>query len=234
VEQHTFAARERVESKTMIRLSHLLAPPDERVSFDFKTIDAGHHRVKYRGVDALRSPFDYVIYQMVISEVKPDLIIEIGTNFGGGALYMADLLRCLGRGEVHSIDISDKCPPVVKQHPHIRLFHDGWEGYDLATASKFGTVLVVEDGSHMYEGTLGAIVKFAPVVSVGSYLIVEDGIVDHLGRSSDFNGGPCRAIREFLPSHPDFTVDRRWCDFFGRNATNNVNGYLKKTQSRTA
>ena len=43
-----------------------------------------------------------------------------------------------------------------------------------------------------------------------------------------FKGGPCKAIREFLPKHPEFIVERKWCDFFGKNATNNVNGFLKK------
>jgi cephalosporin hydroxylase len=66
------------------------------------------------------------------------------------------------------------------------------------------------------------------VVSKNSYLIVEDGIVDKLGVSKIFNGGPCKAIREFLPQHPEFVVERKWCDFFGKNATNNVNGFLKK------
>jgi hypothetical protein len=31
-----------------------------------------------------------------------------------------------------------------------------------------------------------------------------------------------------LPLHPEFFVDRKWCDMFGKNATFNVNGYLKK------
>ncbi len=203
-------------------------PSDEKVEFNYKTIDKGHHNVQYRGVLAQRSPFDYVIYQMIISEVKPDLIIEIGTNYGGGALYMADLLNNLGKGEIHSIDITDKCPEIVKLHPRIKLFHNGFENYDLGLAKPHKKILVIEDASHMYADTLAALNKFCGLVSENSYLIVEDGIVDKLGASKIFEGGPCKAIREFLPQHPEFIVDRKWCDFFGKNATNNVNGYLKK------
>lgn len=203
-------------------------PSDERVDFNYKTIDKGHHKVHYRGVLAQRSPFDYVIYQMIISEVMPDLIIEIGTNFGGGALYMADLLNNLNNGVVHSIDITDNCPEIVKSHPRINLFHKGFEGYSLELVKPFNKVLVIEDASHTYEDTLGAITKFKDVVTKNSYLIVEDGIVDKLGASKLLNGGPCKAIREFLPINPDFIVDRKWCDFFGKNATNNVNGFLKR------
>jgi cephalosporin hydroxylase len=209
-------------------LSFRIVPNDEVIKFNYKTIDKGHHKVHYRGVLAQRSPFDYVIYQMIISEVEPDLIIEIGTNFGGGALYMADILNNIGHGEVHSIDIIEKCPEVVKRHPRIRLFHEGFEKYDLELTKPFKKIMVIEDASHIYEDTFSAMKRFRGVVTKNSYLIVEDGIVDKLGGSSLFNGGPCKAIREFLPQNPDFIVDRKWCDFFGKNATNNVNGFLKR------
>jgi len=108
------------------------------------------------------------------------------------------------------------------------LFHEGYENYNFDLAKGFDKILVIEDASHIYEPTLDAMEKFAGLVSVGSYLIVEDGVVDKLGGSKVFNGGPCKAIREFLPLHSEFVVERKWCDFFGKNATNNVNGYLKK------
>lgn len=209
--------------------SQLFTPPDEKVNFNYKTLDKGHHLVTYRGVKAQRSPFDYVIYQMIIADIQPDLIIEIGTNFGGGALYMADLLNNIGKGEIHSIDITNNCSDLVKTHSRIKLFHEGWDKYDMSLAKKFDKILVIEDSSHTYENTLAAINQFCDIVSSGSYLIVEDGIVDRLGASKLFNGGPCKAIREFLKIHSEFTVDRHYCDLFGKNATNNVNGYLKKT-----
>ena len=64
---------------------------DNTVNFNLNTICDGHHKVTYRGVKAIRCPFDYVLYQMVISKVKPDLIIEVGTNAGGGSLYLRKL-----------------------------------------------------------------------------------------------------------------------------------------------
>jgi len=104
----------------------------------------------------------------------------------------------------------------------------GWEGYDIKEASGFKKILVIEDASHMYEDTLGALKKFSPIVSVGSYFIVEDGIVSELGRDEGFHGGPLRATREFVKENNNFEIDRKYCDMFGKNATFNVNGYLKK------
>jgi len=203
-------------------------PEDERVSFDSQTVSDGHFYVTYRGISAIRCPFDYVMYQMIISELKPDLVIEIGTNYGGGALYLADLMDAIGHGTIHTIDIVKKTGDLVANHPRIKLFTNGWANYDLKEATGFSKILVIEDASHTYEDTLGALRKFSPIVSVGSYLIVEDGIINELGREKGFRGGPLRAIREFLAEQKDFAVDRTYCDMFGKNATFNVNGYLKK------
>lgn len=203
---------------------------DEVVDVSIKSIDKGHHQVSYRGVKAIRCPFDYVIYQMIISEVKPDLIIEIGTRIGGGAYYIADLLDSIGKGVIHTIDITDEVDLKVKEHKRIQFFTDGWANYDLELAKGYDKILVIEDASHMYKDTIGVLNKFHSIVSKDSYLIVEDGIINELGLEKQYDGGPLRAIREFLPNHPEFIVDRNWCDMFGKNATFNVNGYLKKVQ----
>lgn len=200
-----------------------------QVRFDPQTLYLGHDNVTYRGVKTAKCPFDYVIYQMLVLELKPDLIIEIGTNKGGSALYLADLLNLTGKGVIHTIDILDEAELVVRSHPRIKIFSKGYKDYDISLAGGYDKVLVIEDGSHQYADTLAILEKFSPVVSPGSYLIVEDGIIDELKMSANYKGGPLKAIREFLPAHPEFEIDRKWCDFFGRNATFNVDGYLKKS-----
>ena len=45
-------------------------------SVNMKSIDVGHHHVSYRGVKAVRCPFDYLMYQMIISEIQPDLVLK--------------------------------------------------------------------------------------------------------------------------------------------------------------
>ncbi|MCX6319489.1 MAG: CmcI family methyltransferase [Bacteroidetes bacterium] len=201
----------------------------KHTNYKLRDIDAGHHRVTYKGIPAIKCPFDYVLYQMLIMQVQPDLIIEIGTNKGGTTLYLADLLQLNGKGEIHTIDIStNEEDASLHQHPRTRVFKQGYEGYDTSILSAYSTILVIEDGSHMYEDVLASLKKFGPFVTPGSYFIAEDGIVNELGKEKLFNGGPQRAIREFLQQETSFETDRYWCDFFGPNATFNVNGYLKK------
>ena len=211
-------------------LPKLFRHKDEKVDVNMKSIFVGHHNMTYRGVKAIRCPFDYVLYQMIISELIPDLVIEIGTNMGGGALYLADLMSNIGHGVVHTIDIKSQSAEILQKHPRLKLFTEGWENYDIKEAKDFSKVLVIEDASHMYEDTLNALVKFAPIVTSGSYLIVEDGIVNELGMEKQYNGGPLKAIKEFLGKNDNFVVDRYWCDFFGKNGTFNVKGYLKRVK----
>lgn len=203
---------------------------DNLVNFNIKTICDGHHNMLYRGVKHMKCPFDYVIYQMILNEIKPDLVIEIGTNNGGSTLYMADVMDKIGVGEVHTIDIVDLVKDnLVKIHPRIKRFFGGYENYDLNLTSGFEKIIVIDDGSHKYEDVINCLNKFKNIPSKNSYFIVEDGILNDLGYTN-YNGGPLKAIEEFLNLNLNYKIDRKWCDLFGKNATFNVNGYLKKIE----
>lgn len=198
-------------------------------NFKLKDIDAGHHKVTYKGVKAIKCPFDYVIYQMIITGLRPDLIIEIGTHAGGSTLYYADLLELNGNGEVHTIDLPENNEDqLLHAHRRIKVFKNGFDNYETSGLNDFKKIMVIDDGSHMYEDVLFALKKFSPFITKDSYYIVEDGIVTELGIAKQFNGGPQKAVKTFLQENDNFIIDRKWCDLFGPNATFNVNGYLKR------
>ena len=190
----------------------------------------GHFGISYRGINTVKCPFDYVLYQMIIMGVKPDLIIEIGSFQGGSALYYSDLLQLLNNGgQVHTIDIQDYInSDLVKNNPNIKIFGGGYQNYDLNNANGFNNILVIDDGSHQYQDVLQAFEKFSGLVGKDSYYIVEDGVVTYLGVDGNFSGGPLNAIDEIISQSKDFVIDRKYCDFFGTNATFNPNGYLKR------
>lgn len=226
-------------------------------NLNVKDTFTGMTRMLYRGVVAQKFPYDYVMYQMIINEVRPDLIVEIGTMHGGSALYYADLMDVMGieGGEVHTIDLispenrkkyeddhKEESPQnpselenyheEVANHSRIKIFDKGWQGYDLSNCDGFKKILVIDDGSHIYEDVIGALNKFKDIISVGSYFIVEDGNCEEVYPKPDFiemwRGGPLRATKQFIAENDDFRVDYRWCDMFGINATFNTYGYLKK------
>jgi cephalosporin hydroxylase len=197
--------------------------------FDVNTISKGHHKVTYRGIKTIKCPFDYVLYQMLIFDLKPDLIIEIGTNHGGSSLYMADMLDIIGEGIIHTIDIKEyDMSPLVSNNLRIKRFLGGYKNYDINLTKNFKRIMVIDDGSHTYEDVKSSIEMFKDIVSVGSYFIIEDGALDKVGLSSEYHGGPNKSIFEFLENNTNYIIDETLCNFFGINATFNTNGYLKR------
>jgi hypothetical protein len=83
------------------------------------------------GVPVLKAPTDLWAYQEILSEIRPDLIVETGTAAGGSALFLASICDQLGHGRVLTVDIDDR--PVLElaynrpvarpMHPRIRYLH---------------------------------------------------------------------------------------------------------------
>ena len=102
----------------------------------------------------LKFPFDLWVYQEIISEQQPDLIIECGAFKGGSALFLASICDLIGNGKVVTIDINhdDHRPP----HPRITyLLGSSTSGEVVAEVNaltgKGGSVMVILDSDHHYE-----------------------------------------------------------------------------------
>jgi cephalosporin hydroxylase len=193
-------------------------------------LQRGHLSYQYKGISTLKCPFDLALYSMLIWNVKPGTIVEIGSNAGGSAIWLADQIRCMNLdAEIQSFDLN---PPRVRD-PLVH-FRQG-DAEKLANCFPYHEIerlprplLVIEDSSHQKVTSLAVLDYFAPLMRSGEYIVVEDGIVTSLGRADKFGGGPIAAISEFLSRNSDWEVDRYYCDFYGRNVTWNVSGYLRK------
>jgi cephalosporin hydroxylase len=184
----------------------------------------------YFGVKAAKNPLDAWIYQEILFETKPDVIIEIGNLFGGGALALAHFCDILGKGKVIGLDIDhSKISPVVRKHLRITLMQgDACALYDkvLALISPEDKVLVIEDSSHTYENTFKVLRTYSPLIKPGLYMIVEDSICHH-GLDVGPAPGPYEAIERFVAENENFIIDRSKEEFL---ITWNPKGYLKRIQ----
>jgi cephalosporin hydroxylase len=199
-----------------------------------KTIQQGTLAYTYKGVPTLKNPFDWALYPMLFWEVQPRTVIEIGSNKGGSALWMADLMRAFALPcHIHSVDIV----PVTGVQAIGVTFHGG-DARDLARVlggdfmrGLARPLLVIEDADHRAVTTLAVLRFFDSWLRPGEFIIVEDGILTEMGQANGFGGGPRRAIEEFLAARgSDYAIDTRYCDWFGRNVTWNVNGFLRRTK----
>lgn len=115
------------------------------------------NQTTYFGVKALQSPTDYWVYQEIVFETRPDVIIEIGNASGGSALALAHLCDLLDKGRLIGVDLYHRnIPEHVKRHPRITLIEgDAREcfGRVAQLISRDDRVLVIEDSSHTYDNT---------------------------------------------------------------------------------
>jgi cephalosporin hydroxylase len=199
-----------------------------------QAIQAGTLRYTWRGVPCVKNPFDFALYSLLVWHAKPATIIEIGSNAGGSALWFADMLRVFGLpAAVVSLDIAE-----VKgvSDPKIRfLVGDANNLGKTLTRELLSQLprpwLVVEDSSHQYSTCLHVLRFFDPLLQAGEYLVVEDGTIDDLGIRDQYDGGPNRAIKEFIEGCDGrFAIDSAFCDYFGHNVTWNTNGYLRRVK----
>ena len=182
----------------------------------------------YRGVGTQKCPLDLWIYQELLSRIRPELIIETGTNLGGSAYFLADLCETLGVGEVLTIDIEDRPGRPV----HDRITYLQGSSVDPAIVERVAArrpprnpVLVILDSDHTCSHVLAELETYAPMVTEQSYLIVEDTNVSGHPALPIYPAGPMEAVDLFLADHPEFVVDRDQEKFL---MTFSPSGYLRR------
>jgi cephalosporin hydroxylase len=173
---------------------------------------------KWLNTPIMQNILDLWTIQETISEVKPELLIETGTNQGGSALFYANLFDLMGIGRVITVDI-EKMHDI--SHPRIdfivgkSIAETTLERVTESVHSVNGPVMVILDSDHSYKTVIGELNAYAPFVTKGSFMLVQDGIRDTLPvLRQNYPPGPLPAIREFLASHKEFEVDRERCERF--------------------
>ena len=187
-------------------------------------------QTRWMGVPCQKCPLDLWAYQEIIFEVRPDLIIETGTLFGGSALYMAHMLDLIGKGSVVSIDVEKRSRRPV--HPRIRYVRGSSSDPEVLRSILRGrrrneVRMVVLDSDHTKNHVAEELRLLSSVVSRGSYLIVEDTNVNGNPVLPEFGPGPREAVDAFLKSDRRFVADRSREKLL---LTFNPDGYLKRVR----
>jgi len=181
----------------------------------------------WMGCKILKCPMDVWIYQEILHETKPDLVIETGTYNGGSAYYMACIMDILGTGKIATVDIAahDGRP----KHPRIQYLQgastDPRIMDEMKRLAAGKSVMVILDSDHSRDNVYRELELYSPLVSKGNYLIVEDSNVNGHPTGLDHGPGPMEAIDSFLVGNPAFQLDARREKFF---MTFNPRGYWRR------
>ncbi|HEV8116332.1 MAG TPA: CmcI family methyltransferase, partial [Acidimicrobiales bacterium] len=159
------------------------------------------------GVPIWQNVLDLWTIQETIAEIKPALLIETGTHKGGSALFYAHLMDMMGTGRVLTIDIVDL---REQHHDRVRFLHGSStdpaivEQVRQEVADAEGPVMVILDGNHARDHVAEELELYAPMVTVGSLLLSQDGVIDVFRLFRDSRPGPLPANVAFLAGHPEF------------------------------
>ena len=182
----------------------------------------------------IQYPQDIVAFHELVSNVQPKLIIETGIAHGGSLALSASLLCLLdvmeGLDPRQSprkvvgvdIDIRPHNRKALDEHP-LRFKMELIEGSSIdpeiiqqlrSHADGVDRVLVSLDSNHTHEHVLAELNAYADLVSVGSYCIVFDTVIEDLPAGSfpdrhwDKGNNPKTAVHEWLKTHPEFEIDK--------------------------
>jgi len=187
------------------------------------------------GRPLIQYPQDIVQFQELISSTTPSLIIETGIAHGGSLVQSAAMLCLLdvidGLDPRQSprkvvgvdIDIRNHNREALDEHP-LRFKMDLIEGSSIDPdiikqvhqhAENYDKVLVSLDSNHTHDHVLAELNAYADLVSVDSYCVVFDTVIEDLPSGSfpdrpwDVGNNPKTAVNEWLQNNKNFTIDRK-------------------------
>lgn len=193
----------------------------------FNTIsnrDQYSYNFSWMGRPIIQYPQDMVMMQELIWDIKPDLIIETGIAHGGSLIYYASIMELIGKGEILGIDIDirEHNRKEIESHPMFkRIKMIQGSAIDLKIIEQVKkhaegkkTIMVSLDSNHTHDHVLEELKLYSPFVTVGSYCVVFDTIVEDLPKGSidrpwDVGNNPKTAVFEFMKTNNNFVIDKQ-------------------------
>jgi cephalosporin hydroxylase len=194
----------------------------------YDTHDTTWKQTFWRGRTVRKCALDLWVYQEIVVETRPDLIVETGTYMGGSALFLASVCDMIGRGRVVTVDLVERAG--LPRHRRISYVTGSSVDDDVLErirrhARRAKRVMVVLDSNHSRDHVLRELELYGPLVTPGCYLVVEDTNVNGHPVLPEHGPGPMEAVTAFLETTEAFEVDRTREKLL---LTFNPSGYLRR------
>jgi cephalosporin hydroxylase len=166
---------------------------------------------QWLGVPVQKFPMDQWVYQELLWDTRPDVLLEMGTFKGGSAYYFASMFDLIGHGRVITVDIERQ--PNLPVHPRISYLLGSSTSPEIVRQIEEQLkprerVMVVLDSDHHAPHVLRELQIYSRMVSPGQYLVVEDTDINGHPVAGDSGPGPAEAVAQFLAVNHDFTPDK--------------------------
>ncbi len=197
----------------------------------------------WKGMILNKGITEIALYPMLLFELQPKTIIEIGALNGGSAIWLADNLDIFNiEGSVYSIDINLSLLDEKAKTDSRVSFIEG-DCHNLSAVlppellDKFPHPWLVIEDAHV--NTVGVVEYFhCQGLQSGDYLIVEDTNkfmwdywAQHWEDKEEVEQGmnKIESLKSWLINHQDeYLVDSYYQDMYGYNGSKNWNSILKR------
>jgi len=171
---------------------------------------------RWMGVKICKYPTDLFIYQEIIWNMRPEVIIETGTYRGGASLFLAHMLdlaekmsdagKTCGDGEVITID--KRILPGRPDHPRITYITGKSTATDtIKQVTRLvgkRSCMVILDSDHTSLMVKRELMRYSHFVSPGQFLIVEATYLNGHPIKPHYGSGPYEAVEWFLQKNASF------------------------------
>lgn len=176
------------------------------------------------------APTDLIAYQELITSLRPDWIIVTGPGDVGRTIFLASVCDLAGHGQV--LSIGGEPSEDVPRHARLqRLEAAPGESSTIDEVRRIvepgDTALVVLGSCVARDETVRMFKAYAPLVAVGSYVVVTDTIVNGHPVWPAFGAGPAEAVKQILTQHGEFVSDPRMEKY---SLTFNPGGFLRRVR----
>jgi len=176
--------------------------------------------ITWKGKPLLKNCYDLALLQMMIYDLKPDRIIELGSWNGASADYMHSLCQAFSLStQIYSFDIINTSTVIDPSSSVHYLYGDNTNQstYEPYLSSIKGRTLLIEDSHVNFTATLD---MFLPVLRDEDYIIVED--------IRTRSGTKFQQFATWYDNHSDqLLCDNYYVDYFGAETSTFGLGILK-------
>ena len=207
------------------------------------------------GAQFQSSPHDAIVFQQLIWKIKPDLIIDLGTNVGGSALFFASIMsfytdvgvvltvdrkpfteNWIGKDRVICKDCVNPSENKLWKKYVQFILGSTTDAHVIEKVKQYvlnsTTVFISHDASHDRGVVYQDLLNYAQFVSLNSYVVVQDTKLDRITNSVH---GPLAAVRNFIQHQKkkennvtySFVVDRSVEVFY---YSQHAYGWLKRVK----
>jgi len=206
-----------------------------------------YDKMRWKGMVIQQDPSDAIAIQMMLWKEQPDLMIEFGTNTGGGAVFYAEIMTQYNpNAHVITLDVTNRIgKSFAGAVPEVRADSSPLWGKAIrqviglppstevqtqvrSLVKEFGAkkIFINEDGLHTAETVFQNVEAYRDLVPECGWILFQDTKMDRMTIPGFSSPGPNAARKKFMSTYPGFKMRRDYELFL---YTQHAEGFVQRT-----